>query len=127
MVRQTVLMAVLLHVVLPFPEHREAGMMWRYPRGDEEGRPCWWIELPTTHPDIGKPGHPSQLHFLTTDRAHDPPHQMWDVTGTAPLITVRPSIDVMRYVRGPNDAEGKPTWVCQGSYWHGYITNGVMA
>jgi Family of unknown function (DUF6527) len=105
---------------------REAGMMWRYPKADEDGREGWWIVLPMTHPDLGTPGHPSQLCWLTTERASDPPHEMWTVTGTPPLITVTPSIDVMRYVRGPDDAEGKPTWVREGSYWHGWITNGEL-
>jgi hypothetical protein len=101
-------------------------MMWRYPDGDEDGRECWWIVLPNDHPDIGTPGHPGQMSFLTTQRASDPPHQMWDVTGTPPLITVHPSIDVLRFVPGPPDGDGKATWVREGSYWHGWITNGEM-
>lgn len=99
-------------------------MMWRYPLGDEDGRKCWWIELPLTHPDIGKPGHPGRMSWCTTDRASDPPHEMWAISGEPPLITVTPSIDVLRFVRGPDDAEGNPTWVREGSYWHGYITAG---
>lgn len=118
-------MGIPLRIVEPFPEGREPGMMWRYPSGDEDGRECWWIVLPP-HPDLGTPGHPSQISWKTTDRASDPPHEMWTVSGTSPLITVTPSIDVMRFVRGPDDAEGKPTWVREGSYWHGYITNGEL-
>ena len=101
-------------------EDWEAGMMWRYPSGDEDGRECWWIVLPQTHPDLGTPGHPSHICWLTTERAHDPPHQMWDVTGTPPLITVQPSIDVMRFVIRDGGS------VRDGSYWHGFITNGEM-
>lgn len=94
-------------------------MMWRYPPGDIDGRECWWIELP---PDsrIGTPGHPGNLSWRTTDRASEPPHEMWDVSGTPPLLTVTPSIDVECWViRG-----GKT--VRDGSYWHGHITNGVF-
>lgn len=120
-------MAIPLVVVDPFPPRpRRAGTMWRYLEGDADGRECWWIVLPQDHPDVGTRGHPSEISFRTTQRAHDPPHAMWDVTGTPPLITVSPSIDVMRYVRGPDDAEGKPTWVREGSYWHGHIRNGQI-
>ena len=111
----------------PYGE-REAGLMWRYPPGDEDGRECWWIELPKTHPDLGTPGHPGTLSWRTTDRASDPPHEMWTVTGTPPLITVTPSIDVLRFVkRGWLDpATGRPVFEHEGSYWHGFITNGEL-
>jgi hypothetical protein len=105
-------------------EARAAGMMWRYPAGDESGRECWWIILPHTHPDLRSPGHPSHINFLTTQRAADPPHGMWAITGTAPRITVKPSIDCLRHVRKLVD--GKMTSVREGSYWHGSITDGVM-
>jgi hypothetical protein len=95
-------------------------MMWRDPRYDEEGRECWWIVLPRTHLDLGTPGHPSILHWLTTERASEPPHQMWDVTGTPPLITVTPSIDVERWIIRDGQS------VREGSYWHGFITDGQM-
>ena len=120
------MLTALRIVEKPPSGEREAGMMWRYPSGDEAGRECWWIVLPCTHPDLGTPGHPSQLSWRTTDRASEPPHEMWDVSGTPPLITVSPSIDVERWVRGPDDADGKPTYVREGSYWHGHIVNGEM-
>lgn len=102
----------------------EAGMMWRYPPGDEAGRECWWIVLPQTHPDLGTPGHPSHICWRTTDEASDPPHGMWRVTGDAAALTVTPSIDVCRYVI--KEVDGKPTSVREGSYWHGFITNGEL-
>lgn len=114
---------VSLRIVEPFPEQREPGMMWRHLAGDAAGRESWWIVLPN-HPDLGTPGHPSQLSWRTTDRASDPPHQMWDVSGIAPLITVTPSIDVERWV--VREIDGKPRSVREGSYWHGFITNGVL-
>jgi hypothetical protein len=104
---------------------REVGMMWRYPSGDEGGRECWWVVLPMTHPDIGKPGHPGEISWRTTDRASTAPHQMWGVTGTPPVITVTPSLDVCRFVKGPV-VDGKQTYVREGSYWHGFITNGEL-
>ena len=111
-----------LRIVDPFPpyETREAGMMWRYPDGDIDGRECWWIILPPSA-EQGTPGHPGQLSWCTTDRASDPPHELWGVTGTPPLITVTPSIDILRFVVGP---DGKH--VRDGSYWHGFITNGEL-
>lgn len=110
-----------LRVVEPFPERpREPGDIWRYPSGDEAGRECWWIVLPR-HPDMGTPGHPGEISWRTTDRASDPPHLMWEVIGVAPLLTVTPSIDVLRFVQGP---DGKH--VREGSYWHGFITNGEL-
>lgn len=95
--------------------------MWRTPAGDEAGRECWWIMLPMEHPELGVPGHPSRLCWLTTDRASEPPHQMWDVSGTPPLITVSPSIDVLRYVKRGDE------FVREGSYWHGWIRDGIMS
>jgi hypothetical protein len=110
-----------LKIVDPFPEYalRTAGMMWRYVDGDVPGRECWWIILPPS-PDQGKPGHPGQLSWRTTDKASAPPHQMWNVSGIPPKITVTPSIDILRYV----DKNGK--WVREGSYWHGFITAGEI-
>ena len=108
-------MNIPLRLVDPFPELREPGMMWRYLSGDTEGRECWWIVLPS-HPDLGTWGHPSQINWRTTDRASAPPHDMWVVTGTPPLITVTPSIDVLRFVGGARE----------GSYWHGFITDGEL-
>jgi hypothetical protein len=45
---------------------------------------------------------------------------MWEVSGTPPLITVSPSIDVCRFVQ--RDGE----WVRDGSYWHGWIRAGEL-
>lgn len=113
-------MSIPLRIVDPFPENPEPGMMWRYTDGDKDGREAWWIVLPDTHPDIGTPGHPSRLAWRTTDRASDPPHEMWDISGEPPNITVTPSIDVVRTV----NQDGQ--WVRDGSYWHGFITNGEL-
>ena len=113
-------MATALRIVEPFPPNGgEPGMMWRYPEGDEGGRECWWIALP---PDsrIGTPGHPSRLSWRTTDRASDPPHEMWNVSGTPPRLTVTPSIDVECWVKRDGGT------VRDGSYWHGHITDGVL-
>ena len=104
----------------PDVDKRTPGAMWRYQECDEPGRESWWIVLPNDHPDLGTPGHPGRLAWRTTDRAWEPPHQQWEVTGTAPLLTVRPSIDVVRMVF-KDDA-----WVREGSYWHGYITAGIL-
>lgn len=113
---------IALRIVDPFPPHdeRQAGMMWRYVAGDTDGRECWWIVLPHTDARLGTPGHPSTLSWRTTDRASTPPHEMWQVAGTPPNITVTPSIDVECWVM----RDGEP--VRDGSYWHGFITNGVM-
>jgi hypothetical protein len=113
---------IALRVVDPFPPLavRVPGMMWRYAEGDKEGRECWWIELPQDHPDLGTPGHPGRISWRTTDRASDPPHEMWTVTGTPPALTVTPSIDVLRYVRKGDES------VHEGSYWHGFITAGEI-
>lgn len=86
----------------------------------EPGRECWWIELPNDDPRLGTPGHPGDISWRTTDRASDPPHELWDVTGEAPLLTVTPSIDVLAFV--VHDGET----VRDGSYWHGFITNGEL-
>lgn len=121
-------MTIKLRIVEPFPERpREAGMMWRYPDGDAEGRECWWIVLPR-HPDMGTPGHPGEISWRTTDRASDPPHLMWDVSGVAPNLTVTPSIDVLRFVENPAHASdpAQPSHIRDGSYWHGFITAGEL-
>jgi hypothetical protein len=93
-------------------------MMWRAPSDDEDGRECWWIVLPDTHPEIGIPGNPSEITWRTTERAFSEPHQMWDVSGTPPRITVSPSIDVMRFVVRNGQS------LREGSYWHGHIRDG---
>jgi len=102
----------------PSPGDREPGMMWRYPPGDENGRECWWIVLPNTKPQ--GPGYCTEVSWRTTDRASDPPHEMWDVTGTPPALTVSPSIDVECW-RVLNGNE-----VREGSYWHGWIRDGEL-
>jgi hypothetical protein len=88
---------------------REPGQMWRYPPGDEGGRECWWIVLPNDRSDS------VEVSWRTTDKASKPPHEMWDVSGAAPALTVSPSIDVefWRVVDGKS--------VREGSYWHGWI------
>lgn len=103
----------------PFPRGtNEAGTMWRYPPGDLPDRECWWIVLPAEN-GIGTPGHPGENSWRTTDKASSPPHELWTVTGVAPNLTVTPSIDVQRYVKRGDK------YVREGSYWHGFITNGV--
>jgi hypothetical protein len=110
-------MGIRLRITEPFPgeqaeagRQREPGMMWRYPPGDVPGRECWWIVLP------GGTNEYMEISWRTTDRASAAPHEMWDVTGTPPLITVTPSIDVEQWENG----------VRAGSYWHGHITNGEL-
>jgi hypothetical protein len=46
---------------------------------------------------------------------------MWDVSGEPPLLTVTPSIDVECWVLRDGET------VREGSYWHGFITNGAFA
>lgn len=99
---------------------RVPGMMWRYPEGDDPDRECWWIVLPDTTGLCGTPGHPSEISWRTTDRGSRTPHDRWEVTGTPPNITVSPSIDVECWV-----VENGQT-VRRGSYWHGWIKDGVM-
>jgi hypothetical protein len=89
--------------------------MWRYPDRDEPGRECWWIALPNTR------GDGMEITWRTTDRASSPPHEMWDLTGTPPRITVNPSVDVEFWRNGP---DGKA--VRDGSYWHGWIRDGEL-
>jgi hypothetical protein len=103
-----------LRIADSFPEDREPGMMWRYPPGDIPGRESWWIVLP------GAAGEYMEISWRTTDRASDPPHEMWDVTGTPPLITVTPSIDIERWV--VRDGQS----VREGSYWHGWLRDGFL-
>jgi hypothetical protein len=110
-----------LRIVEKFPaEERVPGMMWRYPPGDLPDRECWWIVLPNTKPT--GPGYPSQISWRTTDRDTKPPHSLWSVSGEAPNLTVRPSIDVECWIRGP---DGKS--VRDGSHWHGWITDGQLS
>ena len=112
-------MTTPLRIVEPFPEVQEVGMMWRYVLGDAEGRECWWIVLPNEKPV--EPGLPSHISWRTTDRASAPPHEMWEVSGEPPHLTVTPSIDVECWRVGPD----KQTYR-DGSHWHGFITAGEL-
>lgn len=81
---------------LALPEYGwtvQPGDMWPVPRWDEPERECWAIVLPNLHV------------WYTTDRAGG----LWDLAGTAPDITVSPSIN----------CEG-------GRSWHGWIRNGEL-
>lgn len=110
---------VPLHIVdKPPPGELQPGMMWRYPPGDEGGRECWWIALPNTKPQA--PGYCSEVSWRTTDRASSAPHEMWQVSGMPPLITVSPSIDVECWIMRDGHA------VREGSYWHGWIRDGML-
>lgn len=111
-------MGIPLRIVDQLPDDPEPGMMWRYPEGDAGGRECWWIVLPDTKPR--GPGYASEITWRTTDRASSPPHEMWQVTGTPPLLTVSPSIDVECWI----GRDGQT--VREGSYWHGWIRNGEL-
>jgi hypothetical protein len=107
-----------LRITEPIPSGhgtREPGMMWRYPPGDVPGRECWWIVLPNWH--AGEAPGPSEVSWRTTDRASSPPHEMWQVSGDPPVLTVTPSVDVERWL---------PDGTRDGSYWHGFIRNGVL-
>jgi hypothetical protein len=76
----------------------DPGDMWREAELDEDGRECWAIVLPNGRV------------WRTTDPASDPPHELWDVTGEPPAITVTPSI---------NDSSPR-------GGWHGWITEGQL-
>lgn len=114
-------MGLRLRIVDPFPDEAdlEPGMMWRYPQGDEAGRECWWIVLPNWKP--AEPGLPDRISWRTTDRASAAPHEMWDVTGVAPNLTVTPSIDVECWRVGLDQQSYR-----DGSHWHGFLTNGEL-
>jgi hypothetical protein len=107
-----------LRIVDGFIPETEPGMMWRYPPGDTQDRECWWIVLPNTKP--AGPGYASEIAWLTTDKASKPPHEMWEVSGTPPSITVSPSIDVECWIVRDG------LTVREGSYWHGWIRNGMI-
>ncbi len=64
------------------------GDMWREPSLDAAGREAWMIVLPGGYV------------WCTTDKG-------WTVNGTAPAVTVYPSINVH-------------------GYWHGWITDGQL-
>jgi len=77
------------------------GLMWRMPDDDVDGIESWFIVLPD-----GAGG------WQTTDRASLRKEggiwqgERWTVTGTAPKITVNPSID-------------------SSPEWHGWIKDGI--
>lgn len=78
----------------------EVGDMWRWPRGDRDGRESWAILLP------------GRTTWWTTDYARGSSGASggrWDVAGAAPLITVSPSI----FVNPPHG-------------WHGFIRDGQL-
>ena len=109
-------MSIPLRIVdkLPYGD-REPGMCWRYPPGDVPGRECWWIILPNPR------GDGVEVSWRTTDRASEPPHEMWDVSGVAPDLTVTPSIDVECWRVGPDGKSYR-----DGSHWHGHIVAGAL-
>jgi len=45
---------------------------------------------------------------------------MWQVSGTPPVLTVSPSIDVECWVMRDGQT------VREGSYWHGFIRDGEL-
>jgi len=112
-------MGIPLRIVEKFPPRpREPGMMWRYSDGDVDGIECWWIVLPNTKPQ--GPGYASEVSWRTTDRSSKPPHERWAISGTPPNLTVTPSIDVECWLNQNGQR------VRDGSYWHGFITNGEL-
>lgn len=114
-------MSLRLEIVAKPPtEEWVPGMMWRYPPADDPDRECWWIVLPNTKSK--GPGYASEIVWTTTDRASSPPHERWNVSGTPPMITVSPSIDVECWVWDPV----KRLNVREGSYWHGHIIAGEI-
>ena len=74
------------------------GDMWHEPELDGEHGECWAVVLPNGRV------------WRTTDPASDPPHELWDVSGEPPDITVSPSI---------NDTSPR-------GGWHGWIRDGVL-
>lgn len=91
-------MSIALRIIerpRPGEDEIQPGDMWRYPEGDEDGIECWAIYLPNQGGT-----------WCTTDREGGTGHR-WEVTGTPPRITVRPSLNAL-------------------GHWHGWITDGVM-
>ena len=73
------------------------GDMWREPEMDTDGIEAWLVMLP------------NGTVWYTTERASGSGTR-WDVTGTAPAITVSPSI----WDKSP------------GNEWHGWIRAGEL-
>ena len=81
------------------PRPLPAGVMWRTPEDDRQGREAWAVILSNGN------------QWSTTEPAEGHPGPFgWEVTGTPPLITVTPSID--------------DRW--PGNPWHGWIINGEL-
>lgn len=76
----------------------QPGDMWRLPEVDFEGREAWMIVLP------------NRGHWYTTLGMQQ--GKGWDVTGTAPHITVSPS--VLAHADGLH------------AEWHGWIRDGML-
>jgi hypothetical protein len=74
------------------------GSCWRYPKGDEPDRECWFIVLPN-----------NAGIWQTTLKT--PASGYWKLTGEMPNITVTPSIS---------------RWTHDHRLWHGWITNGEL-
>ena len=106
---------VELRITEPAHGWGEPGDMW--PWGADE----WWIVLPNCSRD-GR-----GCSWRTDDTAYDGGGK-WTVTGTAPLLTVTPSIDVLHYETRALCTLGPPAFetVRDGSCWHGWITNGEL-
>ena len=76
----------------------QPGDCWRDPDWDADGRECWCVVLP------------NRRTWRTTLHASDGDRGMWEVTGTAPDLTVSPSI----FDHSP------------GAEWHGWIRDGEL-
>lgn len=94
-------MSTTLHIVDPPKEELffwifkdDAGAMFRWEPFDKNDREAWCIVLPNG----------AGLWWTTYE--DDDSHQLWDVSGEPPNITVSPSINA--------------------GVWHGFITDGVM-
>jgi hypothetical protein len=77
-----------------------AGAMWREPALDTDGRECWVIVLP------------NRAGSWWTTYGAQGSHDGWSVTGSAPALTVNPSINA-------GDAPGPGNW-------HGWIRDGML-
>lgn len=82
------------------------GVMWRTPDHDLPDRESWCIILPNGAGSWNTT-QPSDLPIATHGRGNRA-GPLWDVTGTPPKLTVKPSIDAGEYG------------------WHGWITDGLM-
>ena len=85
-------------------EDLQPGDMWRNMSLDEPDRECWFVLLAWAR---RADGLWPVLWRTTAKVANRQPPSYWDIQGTPPNITVRPSINVV-------------------GYWHGFITNGEL-